>query len=128
MMPVLVIVPDLIFSTKIFSTARSLQTPAVGARTLEAMEQHLASGVSLVFLDLNASSLDPLEAIRRIRALPSPPPIVAFLSHTQQELAAAARSAGAETVLPRSAFSTRLPYLLQSAGSQKGRPPAAGPS
>ena len=39
--------------------------------------------------------------------------VVAYLSHVQVELAAAAKEAGADTVLPRSAFSAKLPEILQ---------------
>jgi CheY-like chemotaxis protein len=114
-MSVLVIVTDLIFSTKIVSTARVLNVPMTAVRSLETLGQRLTENPTLILIDLNVTALDPLAAIRQIKAAPNPPRIVAFLSHVQVDLAVAARQAGADEVLPRSAFSNNLPAILQAA-------------
>ena len=57
---------------------------------------------------------DPLAAVRTAREAAAPPRIVAYLSHVQTELAAAAREAGAEEVMPRSEFTANLPEILTS--------------
>ena len=112
--PLLILCPDLIFSTKIFSTAKALNLPAQGVRTLEALREKLTTATySRLIIDLNATGIDPIAAIQLAKSLPTCPPIIAFLSHVQTELAAAAKAAGADQVLPRSAFSAKLPELLQ---------------
>lgn len=116
-MPLTILITDLIFSTKITSTAQSLHIPFAVVRTLEQLAAKLttAAGGTLI-VDLNITAVDPLAAIKAAKALPAPPRIIGFLSHVQAELAAAAQSAGADLVLPRSAFSAQLPELLATCG------------
>lgn len=117
-MPIFAHVTDLLFSTKITSTGQALGVPVTVARRVDALATQLgavAEGVScLVIVDLNASG-DPLEAIRRMKSLPRPPKVIAYVSHVQADLAAAARSAGADEVMPRSAFSMNLKTILTGA-------------
>jgi len=120
-MAIFAYVTDLLFSTKITSTGQALGVPVAVARGLDSVVEKVgaASGEetsALVIVDLNASG-DPVEAIRRLKALPSPPRVIAFLSHVQVELATAARNAGADEVMPRSAFSMNLPAILQGASA-----------
>lgn len=112
-------VTDLLFSTKITSTGQALGVTVTVARGVDVLFEKLsaASGDeagTLVIVDLNASG-DPVGAIRRVKALASPPRVVAFVSHVQADLAAAARDAGADVVMPRSAFSMNLPAILKGA-------------
>ena len=115
-MPLTILVTDLLFSTKIVSTAKSLNVPFAVARTLAQLTEKLAAspGGTLI-VDLNITGVDPLVAIRTAKALPNPPRVIGFLSHVQVDLAAAAQAAGADLVLPRSAFSAKLPKLLAGA-------------
>jgi CheY-like chemotaxis protein len=111
------LVPDLIFSTKITSTAATLGVPVKVLRSIEALTQRLAEGaVGLVLLDFDCEDIDPVEAISACRQAPSPPRVVAFGSHVRGDLIEACRLAGADEVLPRSAFVRRLPELLRGAG------------
>ncbi len=111
---ILAVVPDLIFSTKITSTAASLGVPVKVLRSVESLSQRLAEGAdALVLLDFDADDIDPIEAIAACRRAPSPPRIVAFGSHVRSDLIEACRRAGADEVLPRSAFVRRLPELLR---------------
>ncbi|HVX85218.1 MAG TPA: response regulator [Phycisphaerae bacterium] len=114
-MPAIALVTDLIFSTKITGTAKALSTPLVVARSLDTLKSRLDESPPspLVIIDLNAANLDPIAAIHLAKSHPTAPRIVAYLSHVQTDLAAAAKSAGADQVLPRSAFVTQLPTLLQ---------------
>lgn len=111
-------VTDLLFSTKITSTGQALGVPVVVARSVDALVTQLNSAAGgegkLAIIDLNASG-DPVEAIRRVKALPTPPRVIAYVSHVQADLAAAAREAGADEVMPRSAFSMNLPTILKGA-------------
>ncbi len=112
------LITDLFFVTRVKGTADALGVPLSVTRTVEGLIA-AASGAGLVIVDLNATGTDPVEAIRAVKALADTPPVVAYLSHVQTELAQQAREVGADLVLPRSAFTARLPELLQK---------AAGPS
>jgi DNA-binding NarL/FixJ family response regulator len=107
------IVTDLIFATRIRSAAEALGVGLQVIRTLDALADRLAdAGNQLLMVDLNADGLDPLAAIRQAKEAAPSVHVIAFVSHVQVELAAAARKAGADQVMARSAFVTRLPALL----------------
>ncbi len=119
----LIVCTDLIFSTKITGTAKALGRAFMVARTLPRLQELLAAaadpavadGAPLLIVDLNASGIDPIEAIKIAKAQAVSPRVIAFLSHVQVELAAAAKAAGADQVLPRSAFTAQLPTLIAGA-------------
>lgn len=101
---------DLIFSAKVSSTGAALNVPVRVVRTVA----DLAPGASLLLVDLDADGA--VDAINRCRTMVPTPRIVAFGPHVRADLFTMARDAGADEVLARSAFVTRLPELLQSAG------------
>jgi DNA-binding NarL/FixJ family response regulator len=72
----------------------------------------------LVIFDLDREALDPLSAVREIKAQPDLAHVftVGFVSHVHTDTIEAARHAGIDLVLARSAFVGRLPQLLASAG------------
>ena len=100
---------DLIFSAKVSSTGAALNVPVRVVRTVA----DLAPGASLLLVDLDADGA--VDAIDRCRTMVPTPRIVAFGPHVRADLFTVARDAGADEVLARSAFVTRLPQLLQSA-------------
>ncbi len=115
--PVLVVVTDLIFSSRISAEARALGQTIVMCRKPDLLAAALQEGVaSLLLLDLNCDGLDCIGVIRSVRAAANPPRIVAFFSHVQEELGARALQAGADRVIPRSRFVKELPELLRFAG------------
>lgn len=112
---ILAAVDDLLFSSKIRNVARRLACDVTFARSMEAiLAQTRARRPALVIFDLNAGRMRPLECIAAIRADPglSGTRIVGFVSHVQGELVEAARQAGADQVMARSAFTTSLPDIL----------------
>jgi DNA-binding NarL/FixJ family response regulator len=112
---VIAAVDDLLFSSKIRAVARQIGVEVVFARAPEAVvEQARALQPALVVFDLNAERICPLEAIAQLEADPSlsATRIVGFVSHVQTEMMAAARAAGADQVLPRSAFAASLAEIL----------------
>ena len=117
-MATVALVTDLIFSTKITGTGRAVGQPVLVARSVDKLREQLAAAGpgALVIIDLNANGVDVLEAIRAARQ--SGGRVLAYLSHVQAELVAAAREAGADQVLARSAFSDQLPNLLAGAGRE----------
>ena len=123
--PVLVVVSDLLFRSKIDEVARHLGLELRVARSLEQLERHLARGEPAVTLvDLEAETLDTSAAIRRIREAPwgAAARIVGFAGHTNVSAIEAGRAAGAGVVLARSAFTVQLPALLSRvAEEERGR-------
>ena len=119
---VVAVAPDLFFAARIAQTAKlpggELQTAAPG----QALELCRAEPPDLVILDLEAVA-GSAELVRRIKADPALAPVrlVGFCSHVDTELRRSALQAGADQVLPRSAFTRHLAEVLS------GRPlPQAG--
>ncbi len=108
---------DLLWATKVKSTADSLGIPCRPARTLEMLDARLAdSQVKALILDLEAGPVT-MELLAHIRKLPATPErqirVVAFGPHVEVGALREAAAAGAESVLTRGAFSARLPEILQ---------------
>lgn len=108
-------VSDLFFASKIRGTAEQLNVSVEFARSAETLFDKAKTEVpSLVILDLQAESPDPFDVTARLKADEqlSRVPIVAFFSHVEVELQRRAKEAGVDLVLPRSAFTARLPAIL----------------
>ena len=119
MASVVAVVRDLIFATKLAGTARELGIQAGIATTIETLQTALdEGGVRLVIVDMGLEGNEAAAALRCAANHTSRPTTLAFYSHVQSELAEAARSAGADIVLPRSKFSAQLPALLRQHCSQ----------
>lgn len=113
---VIVAVDDLMFASRISSAAKALGVEIAFARSPEAIVEAVRTRAPrLVILDLNSVKVRPLDALAALEADPAlaAVPTVGFVSHVQTELIAAARQAGVDRVLARSAFLTQLPQLLQ---------------
>ncbi len=108
---VLAAVEDLLFRSKISETASSLGIETVFPRSpkklLEALRE---SPPDLLILDLNSARFEPLTLLEDVRSdeATRDVPTVGFLSHVQKDLAVAAREAGCERVVARSAFTKDL--------------------
>lgn len=112
---VLVLADDLFFSSKIASTARLCSVPARLLKTSRELLQYAdPEKAKLIIIDLNGRATEPVRAIQELKASPRSDaiPVLAYFSHVQTELAEEARKAGADRILPRSAFSARLASLL----------------
>jgi len=113
---VLAAVGDLLFASKIRGTAQQLNVSADFARTADSLFDAAKTEVpSLIILDLHAEQLDPFALIERLKADDQlrAVPVVGFFSHVQVELQRRAKEAGIDHVLPRSAFTQRLPEILK---------------
>lgn len=105
-------ITDLIFETKIRSTAQSLGVMLATVRSLASLSAELdRSRPTLVIVDLNAAG-DPIEAVTIAKAHASHPRVIAYVSHVDVDLARRAQSAGADEVMPRSRFTNELPKIL----------------
>ena len=112
---ILCAVDDLIFSIKISTTAKALGAEVFFERTAEQIVPRIREKMpALVILDLNSAKLRPLEVIAHLKADATlrSIPTLGYVSHVQTDLIHAARSAGIDEVLARSAFSERLGQIL----------------
>jgi DNA-binding NarL/FixJ family response regulator len=114
---VLVAVDDLLFSSKIRATAKQAGVDLTFARSpQEVLEQARALKPALAIFDLNSGKTDPVATITALKQDPELAGIrtLGFASHVHTDLIAAAREAGADQVLPRSAFAGNLADILLS--------------
>jgi PleD family two-component response regulator len=108
---VLCLVDDLLFSIKISTAAKALAAPIFFERSPDtALDRVREKQPSLVIFDLNSAKLRPLEIIAQMKADPVLKAIrtLGYVSHVQTDVIAAARAAGIDDVMARSAFSDRL--------------------
>jgi PleD family two-component response regulator len=112
---ILAVLDDLMFSSKIKTTARQLGVEVAFARSTDAAlaEMHKAAP-SLVILDLNNARTNPLAIVAAMKQDPAlaSVPTVGYASHVQTEVINAARQAGVGDVMARSAFAQQLPEIL----------------
>ena len=112
---VLCVVDDLIFSIKISTTAKALGKEMYFERSADqVMSRVREKRPRLVIFDLNSKKLRPMEAIAALKADPELKsiPTLGYVSHVDTDTIEAARSAGIDQVLARSAFSERLAAIL----------------
>jgi len=111
---ILAAVDDLLFSSKIRATARQLGVDVTFARTPDDILTQIRDlKPSLAIFDLNSGKTDPVRVIGLVKA-ESSVRTIAFASHVHVDLIDAARAAGADQVLPRSAFAAHLADILRS--------------
>jgi DNA-binding NarL/FixJ family response regulator len=114
---VLVAVDDLLFSSKIRTVAKQAGVDLTFARTPgEILERARTERPALVIFDLDSTKADPVATIAALKSDPSLAGIrtLGFASHVHTDIIGAARKAGAEQVLPRSAFAGNLAEILLS--------------
>ena len=122
---VLCLVDDLIFSVKISTAAKALAAPVLFERSPEmALPRMWEKQPSLVIFDLNSATLRPLEIIAQMKADPALKAIrtLGYVSHVQADVIAAARAAGIDEILARSAFSERLGQILSAPSTTPAGP------
>src|ERR1700687_6112370 len=115
MTSIIAAVDDLMFSSKISTTARQLGIELSFARSPDdVLRQARAKKPTLLIFDLNARTLDPIGTIAALKgdAELASIPILGFVSHVDSEVIASARAAGIDEVLARSAFTARLAEIL----------------
>ncbi|HEV2799317.1 MAG TPA: response regulator [Pyrinomonadaceae bacterium] len=113
---VLVAVDDLFFAAKIRTAAEHLGVEIVFPRSLDALGAAAReSAPALVIVDLHLQRFDPFAVAHQLKTDEALrlTPLVGFFSHVQVELQRRAKQSGFDEVLPRSAFTKRLPEILQ---------------
>jgi CheY-like chemotaxis protein len=114
---ILAILDDLLFTSKIKTTAKQMGVAIAVARSREgALSEMRAHLPSLVIFDLNNPRTDPLGTVAAMKADPALAgiPTVGYASHVQTDVIDAARRAGVGDVMARSLFTDRLPQILAS--------------
>lgn len=127
---VVALVADLIFAARVRGTAEAVGVPVVVVRRAEeVLEQARTLKPRLILIDLGARAADPASVIAQLKADGETAGIqvVAFVSHEDREAIAAARDAGADRVMARSAFVRDLPALLRGSPLPDG-PASGGPA
>ena len=112
-------VEDLLFRSKIGETAAQLGIEASFPRSPKKLEEALsASPPDLLILDLNSSRFEPLNLLQSVKSEEATKTVktVGFLSHVQKDLAVAAKEAGCDRVMARSAFTKDLPKVIAGEG------------
>jgi ActR/RegA family two-component response regulator len=113
---VVALMDDLFFQMKVAETAKHLGMELKVAANADSLMQllEMQPAPKLAIVDLNARS-GAIAAIERVRAGKSGVRMVGFLSHVQVDLAAQARAAGCDEVMPRSSFTQNLAAILSGA-------------
>ena len=112
---ILALVDDLMFSSKIKTTAAQLGVRVVFARSKDAaLDEMRKLPPALVILDLNSTRTDPLGTVAAMKREPllASVPTLGFVSHVRTDIIDAARQGGVAEVMARSAFSERLAEIL----------------
>jgi DNA-binding NarL/FixJ family response regulator len=112
------VIDDLMFSIKISTAAKQLGAAVFFERSRE----HVLTTIRekrprLVIFDLNSSRLAPMDMIAAIKADPELDEVktLGYVSHVDSDAIAAARRAGVDQVMARSAFTDQLGRILMSA-------------
>ena len=111
-------IDDLLFSIKIKAAAKQLDVPLhferSAARIVDTVREKQPT---LVIFDLNSAKLAPMQAIRAMKNDPALAaiPTLGYVSHVDAATIEAARAAGIDQVLARSAFAERLAEILTAA-------------
>ena len=113
---ILAVLDDLMFTSKIKTTASGLGAAVTFARSADAALAEMRKSLpSLVIFDLNNARINPLAIVASMKEDPSlaSVPTMGFVSHVDSATIAAARDAGVGEILARSAFATQLAEILR---------------
>src|SRR5436190_2099209 len=112
---ILAVLDDLMFSSKIKTAATQLGIHVTFARSYHAAFDAMRKETpTLVILDLDNDRIDPLGIVSDMKTDPAFTKVstLGFVSHVHTERIEAARAAGTDDVLARSAFAARLAEIL----------------
>jgi len=116
---------DLIFATKIRSTAESVDVSTQAIKLDTDLSTYASDGddaadtpekAIAVMVDLELGE-EALSLIEQSRAQLPEATVIAFGSHVAKAVLDAAKQRGAHKVMPRSAFTEQLPQLLRAYGT-----------
>lgn len=113
---VVALITDLMFIAKMQDGAGRAGFEVLFAKSVDDVIAKGAERPAVIILDLNATGIDALDAVRRLKSAEQTSGIslLGYVSHVEADLRRAAQQAGCDLVIPRSAFSRDLPRLLES--------------
>ncbi|HEU4455874.1 MAG TPA: response regulator [Longimicrobium sp.] len=114
------LVADMMFASRVRGTATAVGVEAVTVTRAEKLvEETRRLRPRVVLIDIDARGVDVPALIARLKSDPETRsvPVIAFGSHVNADALRAAREAGADRVLARSAFVRDLPALLGAESS-----------
>jgi PleD family two-component response regulator len=113
---ILAVLDDLLFTSKIKNAAAQTGTSIRFARSsVDALAEMRRLVPSLVIFDLNSSHTDPLATLAEMKkdGTLAAIPTIGFASHVHSDVMTAARDAGMDEVMARSAFTMRLGDIIR---------------
>jgi CheY-like chemotaxis protein len=113
---IIAVLDDLMFTSKIKTTAGQLGVAVTFARSADAaLSEMRKAAPSLVILDLNNARTNPLGIVASMKQDPAlaSVPTIGYASHVQVDVINAARQAGVGEVMPRSVFTQQLADILR---------------
>ena len=114
------VVTDLIFQSRITGTAAQQGVVCRTVSNLAMLEEALEHrSTKLVLIDLSVQDIAVRAIVDSVRRHEPTARVVAFGSHVDRDLLDSASQAGADDVLPRSAFVRLLPSLFSGGQSQE---------
>jgi PleD family two-component response regulator len=115
---ILAVLEDLFFTVKINESAKRAGLPIQFLKSETDVLEQAKSKPTLIIIDLNCNSVDPLKLIAELKGNPELKGIslLGYISHVQVEMKQKAQAAGCDMVLARSAFSQNLPQILKRHG------------
>lgn len=108
-------VDDLFFASKIRGAAELVGVRVIFVKSIDdAIANVRDEAPALIIADLHASRCDPIKLATQLKSDENIflIPLLGFFSHVQTELQEAAKIAGFDRVMPRSAFTKHLPEIL----------------
>jgi hypothetical protein len=108
---VLVLVRDILFSSRISETARQLGRPCRVTRSVEDFRARLGDSPGLVMLDLTAQGLDLEAALAAFDGAGRPAPLLAWTTHALWK-STRPLHARCDRVVTREELTEKLPELL----------------
>src|SRR6058998_2229123 len=112
---VIAVVDDLFFASKIRGAGEQAGVGVTFVKSIaDAIRKARENASDLIIADMNAQCCDAIELARSVKAddAVSAIALLGFFSHVQTELQQAAKEAGFDRVMPRSAFTKQLSDIL----------------
>lgn len=112
---VLAVLDDLFFTVKIKDAAMRAGLSVEFLKTEEAVLDKAKENPTVIVVDLNTTSVQPLDLISKLKgdADLKNISVIGYVSHVQGELKQRAHETGCDMVLARSAFSQNLPQIFK---------------
>ncbi len=110
---VVAVLTDLMFDSRLRSTAQAQGLAYQSVRSLKELERSLGScSRAMVIVDMEVNATSAADAIAQSASHSPKPTVIAYYPHVQTNLHHQAVEAGADLVLPRSRFSTEITGIL----------------